>query len=60
MPLRHIAVQQRFINLIDVLYDQDKRLILLGERDFRGEGACSRWAVKRPQQACCGLSDKTR
>jgi len=25
-----IAVQQRFINLIDVLYDQDKRLTLLG------------------------------
>lgn len=25
-----IAVQQRFINLIDVLYDQDKHLILLG------------------------------
>ena len=26
------AVQQRFINLIDVLYDQDKQLILVGER----------------------------
>lgn len=26
------AVQQRFINLIDVLYDQDKTLILVGER----------------------------
>ncbi|APC18471.1 hypothetical protein BLL42_23165 [Pseudomonas frederiksbergensis] len=30
-----IATQQRFINLIDVLYDQDKRLILLGERPLR-------------------------
>ncbi len=27
-----IAVQQRFINLIDVLYDQDKRLMLISER----------------------------
>lgn len=27
-----IAVQQRFINLVDVLYDQDKQLILLGEQ----------------------------
>lgn len=27
-----IAAQQRFINLIDVLYDQDKHLTLLGER----------------------------
>ncbi|MFC6301151.1 cell division protein ZapE [Pseudomonas sp. CCM 7893] len=27
-----IAVQQRFINLIDVLYDQDKHLILLSEQ----------------------------
>ncbi|WDU64349.1 cell division protein ZapE [Pseudomonas poae] len=27
-----IAVQQRFINLVDVLYDQDKHLILIGER----------------------------
>ncbi|AZF32771.1 ATPase [Pseudomonas sp. R4-35-07] len=27
-----IAVQQRFINLIDVLYDRDKQLILIGER----------------------------
>ena len=27
-----IAAQQRFINLIDVLYDQDKRLLLIGER----------------------------
>lgn len=26
-----IAVQQRFINLIDVLYDRDKHLILIGE-----------------------------
>ncbi len=26
-----IAVQQRFINLIDVLYDQDKHLTLLGQ-----------------------------
>ena len=26
------AVQQRFINLIDVLYDQDKALILVGEQ----------------------------
>ena len=25
-----IAVQQRFINLVDVLYDQDKQLILIG------------------------------
>lgn len=27
-----IAVQQRFINLIDVLYDRDKHLILIGEQ----------------------------
>lgn len=27
-----IAVQQRFINLIDVLYDQDKHLTLLGQQ----------------------------
>lgn len=27
-----IAVQQRFINLVDVLYDQDKHLILIGEQ----------------------------
>lgn len=27
-----IAVQQRFINLIDVLYDQDKRLTLIGKQ----------------------------
>ncbi|PNG29158.1 cell division protein ZapE [Pseudomonas protegens] len=27
-----IAAQQRFINLIDVLYDQDKRLLLIGQR----------------------------
>ncbi|WLH88387.1 cell division protein ZapE [Pseudomonas sp. FP453] len=26
-----IAVQQRFINLVDVLYDRDKHLILIGE-----------------------------
>ena len=26
-----IAVQQRFINLVDVLYDQDKRLTLIGQ-----------------------------
>ncbi|MBY8944878.1 cell division protein ZapE [Pseudomonas sp. SH10-3B] len=26
-----IAVQQRFINLVDVLYDKDKHLILIGE-----------------------------
>jgi cell division protein ZapE len=30
-----IAAQQRFINLIDVLYDQDKHLVLLGERSLR-------------------------
>ncbi|MHC8287704.1 cell division protein ZapE [Pseudomonas sp. XS1P51] len=30
-----IAAQQRFINLIDVLYDQDKHLILLGQRSLR-------------------------
>lgn len=30
-----IAIQQRFINLIDVLYDQDKRLVLLGQRALR-------------------------
>lgn len=29
------AAQRRFINLIDVLYDQDKRLLLLGERPLR-------------------------
>ncbi|NVZ53946.1 cell division protein ZapE [Pseudomonas sp. B6002] len=27
-----IAVQQRFINLVDVLYDQDKRLTLIGRQ----------------------------
>ena len=27
-----IAVQQRFINLVDVLYDRDKHLILIGEQ----------------------------
>ena len=27
-----IAVQQRFINLVDVLYDQDKHLTLIGEQ----------------------------
>lgn len=27
-----IAVQQRFINLVDVLYDRDKQLVLIGER----------------------------
>ncbi len=27
-----IAAQQRFINLVDVLYDRDKRLLLIGER----------------------------
>jgi len=26
-----IAVQQRFINLVDVLYDRDKHLVLIGE-----------------------------
>nr|WP_157712618.1 cell division protein ZapE [Pseudomonas sp. PB120] len=30
-----IAAQQRFINLIDVLYDQDKHLIVLGQRSLR-------------------------
>ncbi|WP_414159805.1 cell division protein ZapE [Pseudomonas sp. BNK-45] len=30
-----IAAQQRFINLIDVLYDQDKRLLLIGQRPLR-------------------------
>ncbi|MHC8344957.1 cell division protein ZapE [Pseudomonas sp. RT6P73] len=30
-----MAAQQRFINLIDVLYDQDKHLTLLGERSSR-------------------------
>jgi cell division protein ZapE len=30
-----IAAQQRFINLVDVLYDQDKHLILLGHRSLR-------------------------
>lgn len=30
-----IAAQQRFINLIDVLYDQDKHLVLLGQRSLR-------------------------
>ena len=27
-----IAVQQRFINLVDVLYDRDKHLVLIGEQ----------------------------
>ena len=27
-----IAVQQRFINLVDVLYDQDKQLTLIGHQ----------------------------
>lgn len=27
-----IAAQQRFINLVDVLYDQDKQLVLIGEQ----------------------------
>ena len=30
-----IAVQQRFINLIDVLYDQDKHLTLIGQQPLR-------------------------
>ncbi|MNQ81725.1 Cell division protein ZapE [compost metagenome] len=30
-----IAAQQRFINLIDVLYDQDKHLLLIGEQPLR-------------------------
>ncbi|MGE7956060.1 cell division protein ZapE [Pseudomonas sp. NPDC089530] len=30
-----IAVQQRFIHLIDVLYDQDKHLTLIGEQPLR-------------------------
>lgn len=30
-----IAVQQRFINLIDVLYDQDKHLVLVGEQPLQ-------------------------
>jgi cell division protein ZapE len=30
-----VAAQQRFINLIDVLYDQDKHLVLLGRRSLR-------------------------
>jgi len=30
-----IAAQQRFINLIDVLYDQDKHLVLIGEQPLR-------------------------
>lgn len=30
-----IAAQQRFINLVDVLYDQDKHLILLGQHSLR-------------------------
>ena len=30
-----IAAQQRFINLIDVLYDQDKHLTLLGQQSLR-------------------------
>nr|WP_256675735.1 cell division protein ZapE [Pseudomonas sp. R5(2019)] len=30
-----VAAQQRFINLIDVLYDQDKRLLLIGQRPLR-------------------------
>ncbi|MHC8305111.1 cell division protein ZapE [Pseudomonas sp. PB3P13] len=29
-----IAAQQRFINLVDVLYDQDKHLILLGQHSL--------------------------
>ncbi|MEX3777443.1 cell division protein ZapE [Pseudomonas sp. MYb118] len=29
-----IAAQQRFINLVDVLYDQDKHLILMGQRSL--------------------------
>ncbi|MGE8065849.1 cell division protein ZapE [Pseudomonas sp. NPDC089569] len=29
-----IAAQQRFINLVDVLYDQDKHLVLLGQRSL--------------------------
>lgn len=30
-----VAAQQRFINLIDVLYDQDKHLVLLGRCSLR-------------------------
>lgn len=30
-----IAAQQRFINLVDVLYDQDKHLVLLGQHALR-------------------------
>ncbi|KAF1032194.1 MAG: Cell division protein ZapE [Pseudomonas sp.] len=29
-----IAVQQRFINLVDVLYDQDKQLVLIGAQSL--------------------------
>ncbi|WP_460063729.1 cell division protein ZapE [Pseudomonas sp. H2_H09] len=33
-PLAHcpIAVQQRFINLVDVLYDKDKHVVLIGDQ----------------------------
>ncbi|WP_420801200.1 cell division protein ZapE [Pseudomonas brassicae] len=30
-----IAAQQRFINLVDVLYDQDKHLVLIGQQPLR-------------------------
>jgi len=30
-----IAAQQRFINLVDVLYDQDKHLVLMGQHSLR-------------------------
>eukprot|EP01133_Synstelium_polycarpum_P009040 gene9040-10602_t len=42
-----IAAQQRFINLVDVLYDQDKQLVLIGEQPLEQSlsaawGSCRR------------------
>ena len=44
-----IAVQQRFINLVDVLYDQDKRLTLLSEHPLEQALAASAVDLMRSQ-----------
>lgn len=44
-----IAVQQRFINLVDVLYDRDKRLILLSEHPLEQALAAAAVDLMRSQ-----------